>query len=59
MVRFLWEILQIGNLIASPKHTIEDDGSGYATVTTEYAWWYRPVVAFAFWLTQTAADGDG
>ena len=48
-VRILWEVLQVGNLIASPKHTVVEDGE-YARVTTEYAWWYRSVVRFAFWL---------
>lgn len=51
MIKVLWEVLQIGNLIANPKHMIVEDGE-YAQVTTVYAWWYRPVVSFVFWLTR-------
>lgn len=55
-VRVLWEVLQIGNLIAAPETTIEDTGAGYARATTTYAWWYRPMVALAFWLCGAPND---
>lgn len=55
-VRILWEVLQIGNLIAWPKTTIHDIGDGYATATTEYARWYRPIVALAFWICGTTSE---
>lgn len=52
-VRLLWEVLRIGSLIADPYSTIAETGDGNARGTTTYAWWYRPIVALAFWLCGT------
>lgn len=49
--RFLWEVLQIGNLIASPKQEETQEGE-YSTVSLQYALWYRPLISFAFWLAR-------
>jgi hypothetical protein len=49
--RALWKIIQIGGLIASPENeTSPADEYGYVTGAVTYAWWYRPLVALAFWL---------
>lgn len=56
-VRILWEVIQIGNLIASPVTRMEDADDGYMRGTITYAWWYRPVVALAFWLCAPKEDG--
>jgi hypothetical protein len=48
--RILYEIIQIGNLIASPRFQWTYLDGDMAKVTAIYAWWYRPVIAFGFWL---------
>lgn len=52
-VRLLWGVLMIGNLIASPQ-SVERACGEYMHVTIEYARWYRPFVAAAFWLCEAA-----
>ena len=50
--RIVYEVVRIGNLIASPVVKEQDVGGGYVRGTISYAWWYRPVVALAFWLCE-------
>ncbi len=55
--RILYEIIQIGNLIASPRFvdwTYYDNDM--ASVRVMYAWWYRPVIAFGFWLAGSYSE---
>ncbi len=48
--RIVYEVVQIGNLIASPRIAEESMGDGYARGVITYVWWYRPVVRLAFWI---------
>jgi hypothetical protein len=48
--RIVYEVIKLGNLIASPQIEEEDAGGGYVWGRIVYAWWYRPVMWLAFWV---------
>ncbi len=54
-VKLLYWIVKVGNVIAAPTVTEQLYDNDCAHVTVEYAAWYRPVIAFGFWLCREAS----
>lgn len=51
--RLLWEILRLGTVIGGARVTIEEYHGENVSATITHGWWYRWLVAFAFWLSPT------
>lgn len=48
--RLVYEVYQIGMLLASPRVECTSHGDGTATVRVTFACWYWPVMALALWI---------
>jgi hypothetical protein len=55
-IMILYYIIKIGNTIAFQSTDTQYYDNGNARVTVTHAPWYRPLVAFGFWLCREVDD---